>query len=136
MSSASADRAEARLTIRSDPRELRVVRQTLKEFFTVHGISSQLCDDLILVANELTTNAIEASALGADVTVLVTIDASRITLTVDNVGSQFELPPEVELPRSSRLRGRGLALTHRIVDELFTERLADGTRVIARCTRT
>jgi anti-sigma regulatory factor (Ser/Thr protein kinase) len=135
MPPADTGRDVARLTIRSDARELRAVRQRLKEFFAAHEIPPALCEDLILVINELTTNAIEASALGSDITVEVRIDGSHITVAVDNVGPPFTLPPKVELPDSARLRGRGLALTSRIVDHLSTEPLVDGTRVIARCSR-
>ena len=123
------------MTLRSDARELRALRQQLHSFFADSGIRPDLVDDLILVANELTTNAIEAAALGSDVTVEVRIDGAQITLSVENIGPPFTLPAEVVLPDKSRPRGRGLALTSRIVDELCTEPMIDGTRVIAKCRR-
>jgi anti-sigma regulatory factor (Ser/Thr protein kinase) len=136
MPSPGSQRASARVTLRSDARELRTLREHLKEFFAEHEVRAQLTDDLILVANELTTNAIEASALGSDVVVEVHIDPSHITLAIENVGEPFELPVEVALPDKSRSRGRGLALTSRIVDDLCAEQMADGTRVVAKCRRT
>ena len=135
MPSPSQGHASARVTLRSDARELRILRQHLRQFFAQHDVRAQLCDDLILVANELTTNAIEAAALGSDVTVEVHVDPRRITLAVENVGPPFTLPDEVVLPDESRPRGRGLALTSRIVDDLCTEPMVDGTRIVATCRR-
>lgn len=72
MSSAGPARAIARLTMRSDARELRHLRLSLRDFLgEEHRIDRELCDDLILVTNELATNAIEAAALGTDVTALL-----------------------------------------------------------------
>ena len=121
--------------MRSDARELRNLRQQLREFFDEHGVGDPLCDDLILVTNELATNAIEASALGCDVTVELHIDASQIRVTVENIGPPFTLTSEPTLPPRSNLRGRGLALSRQIVGELSTEPTVDGTRVIATCHR-
>jgi anti-sigma regulatory factor (Ser/Thr protein kinase) len=107
----------------------------LKELFREHGVRADLGDDLILVANELTTNAIEASPTGANVTVEVHVDATEIVLAIENVGVPFQLPETVVLPDKSNTRGRGLALSSRIVDELCAEPTGDGTRVIATCRR-
>jgi anti-sigma regulatory factor (Ser/Thr protein kinase) len=123
------------MTLRSDVRELRNLREQLRSFFADSAIGIDIADDLILVANELTTNAIEAAALGSDVTVEVHVDPRRITLAVENVGPPFTLPDEVVLPDESRPRGRGLALTSRIVDDLCTEPMVDGTRIVATCRR-
>ena len=128
-------RATARLTLRSDARELRKLRQKLKSIFDTHSIRTDLSDDLILVANELTTNAIEASALGSEVTVEVHVDREHVTLAIENVGPPFTVPPDVTLPDKSNLRGRGLALSSRIVDDLCSEALVDGTRIVAKCAR-
>ena len=135
MPAEGSGRASTRLTLRSDARELRTLRQELKQFMAQHGVSADVCDDLILVANELATNAIEAAALGSDVTVELHIDALHITLAVENIGPPFTLPSEITLPDRSRPRGRGLALSSQIVDELCTEPMIDGTRVIAKCRR-
>lgn len=124
-----------RLTLASDARELRGLRQQLKSLFSTNEIRQDLADDLILVANELTTNAIEAAAPRTAVTVEVALDDHHITLAVENVGPPFTLPDELRLPEKTRPRGRGLALTSRIVDELCTEPLIDGTRIVAKCRR-
>ena len=108
----------------------------LRDFLVEHQIDRQLCEDLILVTNELTTNAIEAAALGSDVTVEVRIDPAYIRIAVENIGPPFTLPDEVTLPPGSDLRGRGLALSRQIVGELVSEPTIDGTRVIATCRRT
>ena len=136
MPSPSHGHASARVTLRSDARELRILRQHLRQFFAQHDVRAQLCDDLILVANELTTNAIEASALGSSVVIEVHIDSAHITLAIENVGQPFELPAPVVLPDRTRPRGRGLALSSRIVDDLCAEPMVDGTRVVAKCRRT
>ena len=125
----------ARLTLRSDARELRNLRAQLKQLMVRHEVSAEQCDDLILVANELTTNAIEAAALGSDITVALHLDARDITLTVENIGAPFTLPADISLPDRTRPRGRGLALSSSIVDELCTEPMIDGTRIVARCRR-
>ena len=100
-----------------------------------HGVQPEFCDDLILVANELATNAIEAAALGSDVTVEVQVDPVSITIAIENIGPPFTLPADLSLPDRSRPRGRGLALSSQIVDELCAEPMIDGTRVIAKCRR-
>jgi anti-sigma regulatory factor (Ser/Thr protein kinase) len=135
MRSAGPGRASAHITLRSDARELRRLRQQLKELFNAQGVRTDLGDDLILVANELTTNAIEASPLGANVTVDVHVDDAEIVLAVENIGVPFELPETVELPDRTNMRGRGLALSSRIVDELCAEPTVEGTRVVATCRR-
>jgi anti-sigma regulatory factor (Ser/Thr protein kinase) len=135
MRSAGPGRASAHITLRSDARELRRLRQQLKELFNAQGVRTDLGDDLILVANELTTNAIEASPLGANVTVEVHVDDAEIVLAVENIGVPFELPETVELPDRTNMRGRGLALSSRIVDELCAEPTVEGTRVVATCRR-
>ena len=135
MPQAGSGRASARLTLRADARELRNLRQELKQLMTQNDVRPDLCDDLILVANELATNAIEAATAGSDVTVEVQFTAQSITLAVENVGPHFTLPAELALPEQSRPRGRGLALSSRIVDQLSTEPMVGGTRLIARCRR-
>jgi anti-sigma regulatory factor (Ser/Thr protein kinase) len=135
MRSAGPGRASAHITLRSDARELRRLRQQLKELFNAQGVRTDLGDDLILVANELTTNAIEASPLGANVTVDVHVDDAEIVLAVENIGVPFELPETVELPDRTNMRGRGLAISSRIVDELCAEPTVEGTRVVATCRR-
>jgi anti-sigma regulatory factor (Ser/Thr protein kinase) len=135
MPSARPGRDSTRITLRSDARELRRLRHQLKELFSFHGVRPDLGDDLILVANELATNAIEASPLGANVTVDVHVDAGEIVLAIENIGVPFELPETVELPDKSNMRGRGLALSSRIVDELCAQPTVEGTRIVATCRR-
>jgi len=133
MPPAGSGRSSARISLRSDARELRKLRQQLTQFFDEHDVRPELRDDLILVSNELATNAIEASALGSDLVVEVHIGAAHITMAVENVGEPFDLPPELVLPDKTHPRGRGLALISRIVDDLCAEPTVDGTRVIAKC---
>jgi anti-sigma regulatory factor (Ser/Thr protein kinase) len=103
--------------------------------FDRHAVGGPLADDLILVANELTTNAIEAAALGTDITVEVRVAASHVTMTVENVGPPFAIPDSLTLPPSSHMRGRGLALSRSLAGDLSAERTDDGTRVVAKCAR-
>ena len=135
MPPAASGRAVARVRIRADARELRNLRERLREVFDRHEVESPLSDDLLLVANELTTNAIEASALGTDVTVEVRVGSSHVTMTVENVGPPFAIPDSLMLPPGSHLRGRGLALSRSLVGDLSAQRTTDGTRVVARCAR-
>jgi anti-sigma regulatory factor (Ser/Thr protein kinase) len=136
MLSSGHGRASARLTLRADPIELRRLRRELEQFMIDNDLAPELRENLILVANELATNAIEAAALGSDVIVEVHVDRGEVMLAVENTGPPFTLPPDLALPAQSHPRGRGLALSSRIVDELCAEPSTDGTRIVARILRT
>lgn len=97
------------------------LRADLRRWLDRDGIEGEVVDDLVLVATELATNAIEATEDDGDVWLSLVDDGGSIRLAV--VNSQAEGgPPAGEPPElragSLQERGRGLAIVRALVDTL------------------
>lgn len=120
---------QLRLEVDPDFEALADLRQAIRGFLEDIGVGAEVADDLLLVATELCTNAIEASAELVPVEVEVRFDGRSLRLSVSNVGDgpAHEVP---ELPHGSlQHRGRGLAIVQSLVDTLSIAS-SDGRTVV------
>jgi anti-sigma regulatory factor (Ser/Thr protein kinase) len=91
-------------------------------------------DELLLVATELTTNAIEASqSPESRVEVLTCVVDGRVRIDVSDDGEGFDLADNAGLPGPDSVRGRGLGIARALSDRLWAERV--GTRTVVRSVR-
>jgi serine/threonine-protein kinase RsbW len=110
------------------------LRRHLRGWLAEGDVEANVVDDLLLVATELCSNAIEAS-VGEDlVGIEVTIDGTTIALSVSNAAqpTSTAASPPVE-PDCLRERGRGLAIVRALVDTV--EMASVDGRTVVRTTR-
>jgi two-component sensor histidine kinase len=84
-------------------------------------------DDVLLVANELVSNAVHATADGSDIDVGIELHSDSLCLTVSNCGIGFELH-SLAPPTRTQARGRGVAISQRL-GHFSVEQVADLTTV-------
>lgn len=114
----------------ADFRALGRLRDQLRTWLADAEVAGTASEDLLLVATELCTNAIEATAEEAPIEVRVSVDAAVLRLSVANVAGAVEDEEPTELRRGSlQERGRGLAIVRSLVDTV-TMTSADGRTVV------
>jgi anti-sigma regulatory factor (Ser/Thr protein kinase) len=107
------------LELAADFAALSRLREQLRTFLEEAEIDGAVREDLLLVATELCTNAIEASSAGEPVEVRVTLDGQALRLSVANVAATFGDHEVPELRHGSlQERGRGLAIVRSLVDTM------------------
>lgn len=110
--------------------ELRRLRTDLRAWLQDGAVAEATGEDLLLVATELCTNAIEAGEDGAVVEVRVANDGTALRLTVANESGERPMPAPPAFERGSlQDRGRGLAIVRALVDT-FTVSTADNRTVV------
>jgi anti-sigma regulatory factor (Ser/Thr protein kinase) len=108
------------LEVAADFGALARVREQLRAFLVQAGIEGAGCDDLLLVATELCTNAIEATDDRTPVEMSVSFDGRALRLQVANVAAgrvDHDAAPEL-CHGSLQERGRGLAIVRSLVDTM------------------
>ena len=107
------------MELAADFAALSRLRDQLRAFLVEAKIEDAASEDLLLVATELCTNAIEATADGEPVEVRVTVDAEALRLSVANVADTFGEHEVPDLRHGSlQERGRGLAIVRSLVDTM------------------
>jgi serine/threonine-protein kinase RsbW len=98
------------------------------------GVASEAADDVVLALNEAATNAIlYGSSGGQPVQVVVHVNDDVIEASVLDHGPDLPAqPPTGADMEALGVRGRGLRLLRRLVDEVRLERVQLGTRVTLR----
>jgi len=98
------------------------------------GVASEAADDVVLALNEAATNAIlYGSSGGQPVQVVVHVNDDVIEASVLDHGPDLPTQPPSEADTDAlAVRGRGLWLLRRLVDEVRLERVQLGTRVTLR----
>jgi anti-sigma regulatory factor (Ser/Thr protein kinase) len=118
------------LEITADFRSLGRLRDQLRSWLADTEIEPTTRDDVLLVATELCTNAIEATPHEEPVEVLVSTDGRALRLSVANVAPTLDSNEPPELQRGSlQERGRGLAIVRSLVDTLVMSSV-DGRTVV------
>jgi serine/threonine-protein kinase RsbW len=120
------------LSLPPSPAYLAGLRQAAR--VCLRGVASQAADDLVLALNEAATNAIlYGSGGGQPVQVVVHVNHDAIEASVlDHGPDQPTQPPTDADTDVLAVRGRGLWLLGRLVDEVRLERVRLGTRVTLR----
>jgi anti-sigma regulatory factor (Ser/Thr protein kinase) len=98
------------------------------------GVASEAAEDVVLALNEVATNAIlYGSTGGQPVQVVVHVGDEVVEASVLDHGPDLpaQLPTDAEMDALA-VRGRGLWLLRRLVDEVRLERVRLGTRVTLR----
>ena len=109
------------------PAELSAMRRSLRSWLDRLDIHDD-CDALLLVANELTTNAIEASTAPTDpVALRVGIEGDQLVVAAANVGPSFVLPSTFPGDPTAA-SGRGLVIVQSLTDKMQVRR--DGRYVV------
>lgn len=97
-------------------------------------MASEAADDVVLALNEAATNAIlHGSSGGQPVQVVVCVNDDMIQASVLDHGPDLPTQPPTDAHSDAlSVRGRGLWLLGRLVDEVRLERVRLGTRVTLR----
>jgi anti-sigma regulatory factor (Ser/Thr protein kinase) len=106
------------------------LRDQLRTWLTDSDVTSTVRDDVLLVATELCTNAIEATAHDEPVEVLVSTDGRSLRMSVANVAPNVSREPAELRHGSLQERGRGLAIVRSLVDTLVMT--SDRGRTVVR----
>jgi anti-sigma regulatory factor (Ser/Thr protein kinase) len=112
--------------------ELAAMRAVLRPYLESLGVSPSGCDDMLLIATELASNAIEASG-GNEIRLRARVTRDAVTVELDDDGAGFELPPKRAAPPTEQERGRGLWLARTLTNELTVQRR--GGRTVVRAVR-
>jgi len=121
------------LSLPPSPVYLAGLRQTARA--SLRGVASQAADDLVLALNEAATNGIlYGSGGGQPVQVMLHVNDDAIQASVLDHGPDHQptQPPTDADTDALAVRGRGLWLLGRLVDEVRLERGRLGTRVTLR----
>ena len=119
------------LELAADFAALGRLRDQLRAWLADTEVAPTVRDDVLLVATELCTNAIEATADDEPVEVQVTTDGESLRLEVANVAPSPGREPETDLERGSlQERGRGLAIVRSLVDTVVMT--SDRGRTVVR----
>ena len=105
------------LEVAADFKALGGLRDRIRHWLRDAEVADPVADDLLLVATELCTNAIEATPAEVPVEVTLVNDGSALRLAVANTpASLLEGEPPALRLGSLQERGRGLAIVRSLVD--------------------
>jgi anti-sigma regulatory factor (Ser/Thr protein kinase) len=123
------------LEVAADFGGLGALRDQLRQWLEDAGVPPTACGDLLLVATELCTNAIEATPPDVPVEVRASNDGTALRLTVANhrPPTSVAVEPEVLQPGSLQERGRGLAIVRSLMDTFVIT--SDDDRTVVRTMR-
>ncbi|BBY18146.1 ATP-binding protein [Mycolicibacterium litorale] len=111
------------------PDTLDAVQRTLDTLWAAHDVDEMVRIHMDLAAGEIAANIVEHSGDGEPVRLRmeVELDADRVRTTFldDGHPSPVDLA-EVRMPEELSDRGRGLAIAHRVLDELSYRRDGEG----------
>ncbi len=107
--------------------KLKDVRGALGQWIDDAGLG-HIRADLLLVANELASNASEAAVGGSMIKVEAQLE-DQLLLTVSNEGKPFEATPAAMPPEESD-RGRGLAIVRAVAKSVAVS-VANGSTTVA-----
>lgn len=111
------------------PDTLDAVQRTLDRLWAQHDVDELVRIHVDLAAGEIAANIVEHSGDGRPVRLRmeVTLDADTVRTTFFDDGhpSPIDLT-DVGMPDDLSERGRGLAIAHRVLDELSYRRDRDG----------
>ena len=111
------------------------MRHEMQRFLRLHAVDSESADDVVMSVHKACANAVHHSKSRADIVVeLVLEDHSvRVAVTDSGCGLDLEQCDPLREPELLRLRGRGLYLMAKLMDEF--EISIDGGTEIRMCKR-
>jgi len=119
-----------RLSVPPDPSRLPAVRRAVLSFLRLHAVDPQSMDDVVMCVHEACANAVHHSRSRAAIVVELALDAQGITVVVGDSGCGLDLDQcdPMREPELLRLRGRGLYLMAKLMDE-FEISIDGGTEI-------
>ncbi len=106
---ASGPRAETRVfDLPAAPAPVRAARHGVRDLLTARGVADEVCDNAVIVASELLTNAFTHAA-GERIVCRLHIRADRIRVEVEDQ-ARGPKPPMLRRPGPDDQHGRGLLL--------------------------
>ena len=99
-------------------------------FLPLHAVDPQSIDDVVMCVHEACANAVHHSRSRADIVVELALDAQGVTVVVCDSGCGLDLDQcdPLREPELLRLRGRGLYLMAKLMDE-FEISIDGGTEI-------
>jgi anti-sigma regulatory factor (Ser/Thr protein kinase) len=116
------------MRLRADTRAPGLARAHVRGIANRAAVSDATCDDLVLIASELVTNAVQSGA--DDISISVVVSAEGFLLTVNDDGPGW---PVMSGAPAAAEHGRGLAIVDHLADSWEVVPQARGKRV--RATR-
>ena len=114
------------LTVPPENNQAHLVRSAIRRWSTDEHVPEWILDDALLVASELFSNAVRASAgSGIDISVRASTDA--VIVETSNIGPGFD-PTVIPTPSYDRPGGRGIAIS-RALGSLVVEQSGSRTTV-------
>jgi serine/threonine-protein kinase RsbW len=107
--------------------DLAEVRAYVRASALALGLPDRRCDLLVLAVSELTTNTVQYTRSAGRVRVWA--DDAQVICDVVDTGPIRSFGP---MPPPDATRGRGLAIVHRVADEVTATPTAEGTLVRIR----
>ncbi len=135
MNSSAVDREQQ--TLEAVPTSARAARQFIAETLRMHGASSQVIKDYVLVVSELATNIIEHGD-GSSLVIYLDV-ADQQWWEVEVVGGASAPPAQLLQPETWTVAsaddasGRGLGIARHLMDEIATG--SNAGQVSIRCRR-
>jgi serine phosphatase RsbU (regulator of sigma subunit)/anti-sigma regulatory factor (Ser/Thr protein kinase) len=120
----------------ANPVMVSLARHLLLDWLERQPIDPAAIEDLLIVASELSSNAIQASTGEPRALALrATADGDAIVIEMEDDGPGFALPDfdDEDVPDLLMEHGRGLFLVHVLTDELEVGRVAG--RTVVRCVK-
>ena len=112
----SSSRAESKVTVPDielqlppDHDQSRVLRARIREWCSAEGYPDPYVDDVVIVASELFSNAVQATIGDASITVGLARRQEGALVRIVNEGPGFD-PESVSAPRTDLAGGRGIWL--------------------------
>jgi serine/threonine-protein kinase RsbW len=108
-----------RLSVPSEASQLPDVRHQVALFLRLHGVHLEAIDDLVICVHEACANAVHHSKSRAEVVIELALDARSVRVVVSDSGCGLDLEQcdPLRVPELLRLRGRGLYLMAKLMDE-------------------
>ena len=114
-----------RAVVVADPGELGRVRSGLRDWLHDEHADETAIQELVLVVNEVVTNAIDHANVTDFITVRCRRDGSRVTIEVADKG-RWKEPDQLA---DSELHGRGLQIVETLAESLVIHAEPSGTTV-------
>jgi len=122
-----------RLAVLSDASRLPAMRHDVQRFLRLHAVDPEATDDVVMSVHEACANAVHHSKSRADIVVELVLDGRSVKVAVSDSGCGLDLEQchPLREPELLRLRGRGLYLMAKLMDE-FEISIDGGTEIRMR----
>jgi serine phosphatase RsbU (regulator of sigma subunit)/anti-sigma regulatory factor (Ser/Thr protein kinase) len=125
----TAQAGRFRRSVRAVPQELAVLRRGVRDFLAAEGVDAAAAHDVLLACSEAAANAAEHAFAGAAAAGTVTVEIGRLPGGMDIIVAD---DGRWRSPSETPLRGMGLPIMRRVMEEVSVDASEAGTRVTMR----